>query len=305
MDPAHTPTPEEWARKQKKLERLERWERRMDQNHRENTEAVRIHMAWCLANAVLLVLPLLGRNWAWCQFYGFGLGSMWVQVSLTHFSADITCMKNFLEDAICKVAAKAAGKHTLAEAYQLFCQPYFAPAACEAATTLYWSSYVIMFANVVACTLQLLAAAFLWYYWTYAHLRRIKSWSVTFMFSSLLIAACGLMLWTALCPQLSTLPQIWTNTAFGLSGMHLFSIKANSAFIQYGTAWALDVGGIVMMMFSLGYFSCVVHSHEDEAAADLLETLSMEHARDEAAASALGFDYYGQQPVVPLGTASW
>lgn len=271
----------------------------MIQHHVDSSAAVRCQLVWCIVCCVFLLLPLIGSSWAWCQFYGIGLGSMWVNVSLTHLTVDITCKKNYIEDVICKVAAKIGGKHSLTATYQLFCQPHFAPAACEAATALYWNSYVVIFANITACVLQVLAGLFLFYYWHVAHLSRIKSWAITFMFSSLVIAASGLAMWTALCPHLSQMPTAWSNTMYGLSGSHLFSVRANSALIQYGSTWFLDLLGIVLLLTSLASFSCTVHAHEDEQAAELLEQTARANARDEATAAALGFDFQ------PGGYANW
>jgi len=265
-----------------------------------------MHMGWSMVNVLLLILPLFGSSWAWAQFHGFGLGSMWVRVSMTHFTATIECKKNIVEDVICEVAKKLNGKKMdLASTYQFFCQPYFAPAACETATLMYWNSFVLISANVTASALQFLGCAFLFYYWNFSHLGRIRAWSVTLMFGSLIVATTGLSLWTALCPQLSSLPAMWTNTAYGLTGNHVIRIQANNAILQYGSAWALACLGILSMLASLGFFSCMVHAHEDEAAADLLETLAFENARDQATASAVGFDYQGQQPVVAPGIGSW
>jgi len=261
----------EKRRQDKEAKRL----RSRQARHEAGTTATHVLSAFGLLNIVMLTLPLFGNSWNSKQLVGFGVKVMNVQTDMWTLNVEVVCGKgNPIENFLCEKLVAINGRRTLHEAVGLACS--LNSYACNTMDFIYRGSIVVICAFLLADMFLVAGVVSILTYWYSMHLPRVRKSAATFFFAAPAVVALGILLWTAMVPDLAEIPRACTqgvgeNSGSIFSGSNgVFSLKETNDF-QYGWCWAWAILALLLLIGQAFLWLYLFVNHPGEDAAVLAE----------------------------------
>lgn len=221
-------------RAKEKLEKLNKKEKKQERKRKRKNEDAKTAAETLIFlgvwNAILWIVPCFGNKWYTKMFNGFGIGFTQVAISLFSINVNIECKAMDLgfkrqfaaigvdsqkfaelgpEYQVCKLMQHMGGTHTLQAAKNLACA-IPGPEACYIMSTLWWSSYMVIFAFSVSALTSLFASMFLYYYWYVDHLKIVRLWAIGWLSASPFLGVVTFAFYNVIAPDVGDLPRAWT-----------------------------------------------------------------------------------------------
>lgn len=297
--------PVEYAKEKiKKLDKkAKKQERKRKQKVEDAKTAAETLIGLGVWNAIMWVVPCFGNKWYVKMFNGFGINFTKIYISLFTINVNIECsvtdlgFKDVLkkvgidkekleqwgpEYQICSLLAHMNGHHSLQAAKTMACAlPGYD--ACYIMSTLWWTSYMLIFAFAVSAITSLFGSMFLYYYWYVDHLKVVRNWALGFYASSPFLGVLCFAFYNVIAPDVGDLPRTWTAFVSTFNaGTKIGAIEPIGEDVfwnKFGWCWFfmyLTIGSSLAGPLIWGMWF-IKHSGEDQAeTAALEEEVAME-----------------------------
>jgi hypothetical protein len=272
----------------KKLDKkIAKKEKRRKQKLEDAKTAAETLIALGVWNAILWLVPLFGNKWYTKMFNGFG--HLIVTISLWSINVVVECKmmdwgfgldKVVMADydpnyRICTVISHLNGTHSLTDIKNLACAlPGPAAQTCDVTATLWWTSYMLIFAFSVSAISSLFGSLFLYYYWYVDHLKMVRYWAMGWYGASPFLGVVCFAFYNVIAPDVGQLPRAWTSgiqVAKGAAQLYglgeINPIGEDVFWNKFGWCWFFMYITIAFSLATLvvwGMFF-IKHSGEDQA----------------------------------------
>lgn len=211
--------------------------------------------------STMLIIPVTQDKWAYRTFTGFGLSSMHLSTGIFTMEVRVRCAKNFIEDFVCQVGAKANGRHTLQQAVGVMCA--ISDTACDEMNRIYLASYIILFGTFGTIICLCCGAFLLYYYWFHQPLTKYRTMGMSMLLTSPFLGIVSCVFWTVVSPDLAAFPQAWTRAAAFTGTGILFAIKSMDM-VPYGWCYFMYTLTLLLLIMTIAFLPCVVGRHPSE-----------------------------------------
>mmetsp|Transcript_98723 Transcript_98723/g.171018 ORF Transcript_98723/g.171018 Transcript_98723/m.171018 type:complete len:503 (+) Transcript_98723:115-1623(+) len=215
-------------------------------------------------DAFMWALPCFGNSWSWRMFNGFGIGGLTISTSLLAINVELYCDKkgpiaDHIENKVCRLFEPLNGTQSLHHAMDLGCSIHFNHEACNAMSTLYYTSFMIIFCFMISALTSILGGICMYYYYFLSPLKKIRETALVCFAVSPVTGIAAFFAYSALSPDLGDLPRAWTSIVSTLDGgLGTFAIRPTgetNIFTRCGWCWffcwismAFSIAGVIVFL---------------------------------------------------------
>jgi len=232
------------------LKGIKRKERKKQRKADEAESAATSLIVIGVLAAIAWIVPCLGSRWHTRTFNAMGVYTeMYTGLFSINFEAhchqmkwgfgldDVDAMKNLdPQYAACRVLSTMNGKHNMGAFKDLACS--IPGNSCEIMSTIWLSSFLMLFACCVSAIMSLIAALFIYYYWFVEHLKVIRNFALGLFCLAPCMATMAFIMYSLVSPDIGDLPRAWNawmQTIPFTAGTGLLSVKAIGEDVPWNT----------------------------------------------------------------------